>query len=364
MAPPFAPKVLYPQTSRSMDSLVLSVTWGCLSHKSYHNPVHDIPLPSQDALQALFLSAGFVLYPSLDDAIRSGPPSFDWLASVGLDIHTDEALIPYKSWGIYLHILVKEDYLPLFYCGSATSSEFGLRGRCKDYRNQHSISPTVQDAFNDGFELEDTIIIGHCPIPRPSEQPYIRSLCLALEAAFSAIFWCICSRTCDYGHLGDNALWDREELPWGGLCTHSSLLEGVRNMELSAEDLDAVAEARRLRKNQLLRDWVKADNARNRANPTPEFAARRTKINARKYVSKKRKRDAAVANQTHHCELCDKSYTSDKELQTHFTTPLHTKRVERGSKDFICAPCGTSYPNRTRYDRHCGSAKHRSRARH
>jgi hypothetical protein len=54
------------------------------------------------------------------------------------------------------------------------------------------------------------------------------------------------SKTANYSHLGDNAIWDRDELPRGGLCTHSPLLERVDGLEFEAEQLRAVAEQRRL----------------------------------------------------------------------------------------------------------------------
>ena len=166
------------------------------------------------------------------------------------------------------------------------------------------------------------------------------------------------STTFKYGQLGDNAIWDREELPWCGLCTHSPLLENVKDLQLTPEELDAIVEEERNHKNSSLRARAKADNAKKRANPTPEFAAQRTKINKSRQKSKKWQCDAAVENKTRYCELCEKSYTSATELEHHGTTTLHLGRVARGGKDFSFAPCGVSYPNKTRYNRHCRSQKH------
>lgn len=341
-----------------MDALLLSVTWGCLSHPSYHNPEFDIAFSSEDVFLSAYNSAGFLFCSDLLAVIQTGPPSLAWFASVGLDIFQDRDRVPYKSWGLYLHVFLKPGFPPLLYCGSATATEFGLRARFKDYRLLHAVSQELLDAVQDGFVLVHSIILAHCPIPQPPDQPRIRAVCLALEAAFSAIFWCMVSKTSNYGHLGHNAIWDREELPWNGLCTHSPLLEGIGHLELTPEELDAIAREKKIHKNAYQREWSKADNAKKRANPTPEFAAQRTKINKSKYVGKKRKRDAAVANQTHYCELCEKSYTSAGELEKHRQTPLHLRRDTRGEKDFSCAPCGVSYPNKTRYDRHCRSQKH------
>lgn len=338
--------------------LLLNAVWSLLAHQSYHNPTFDTVFTSHDVLVSLFSTAGFVLLPDLERVLSGSRPSLSWFSSSGFSIFHQQDRVPYKSWGVYLHVFVKPGFLPLFYCGSATSSELGLRGRFKDYRIMHAVSQEVMAAHNDGFVLDHTLVLLHCPIPQPADQPRVRALCLALEAAFSAIFWSMLSTTTDYGHLRDNAIWSLEDLPWSGLCTHSALLESVSGVELTAEELAAVAEQRRLRKNEVLRAWAKADNVRQRANPTPEFTAKRTRINARRYKGKKKQRDEAVANKTHFCDLCEKSYTSAAELENHRKTPLHLRRLARGEKGFTCAPCDASFPNKTRYDRHCATDKH------
>jgi hypothetical protein len=342
-----------------MESYLHSVAWGCLSHPSYHNPEFDVVFPSQDTFLSAFDSAGFLFCSGLPDLFSSGePPSLAWFTSVSLDIFQDRDLVPHKSWGLYLHVFLKPGSEPVIYIGSATASDFGIRARMKDYRSLHAVSQEILNAINDGYALDHTIILGHCPLPRPANQPLIRGVCKSLEAAFSAIFWCMRSKSADYGHLGDQAVWDPEELSYGGLCTHSPLVEKIDGVEFTAEELDAIAEQRRLHKNEQHRKWSKDKNAEQRANPTPEFAAQRTKLNKSKYPSKKRKRDAAVANQTHYCDLCEKPYTSKEELQKHFQKPLHLRRAARGEKNFSCAPCGDTFPNKTRYDRHCRSKKH------
>jgi hypothetical protein len=341
-----------------MAELLLDVAWGCLSHPSYHNPHFDIAFSSEDVFVSTFNAAGLLFCSGLLETIQTGPPSLAWLASVSFNIHQDQGRVPYNSWGLYLHVFLRPGFLPLIYIGSATASEFGIRARFKDYRNMHAVSQQILDAIQDGFILDYTIILASSIIPQPADQPRIRALYLVLEAAFAAIFWCMRSITLNYGCLGDNSIWNREELPWRGLCTHSPLLENVKNLQLTPEELDAIAEEKRNHKNSNLRAWTKADNAKKRANPTPEFVAQRTKINKTRYKSKKKQRDAAVANKEHYCELCEKSYTSAKELEHHQKTPLHLRRISRGEKDFSCAPCGVSYPNKTRYDRHCRSQKH------
>lgn len=251
-----------------MEALLLSVVLGCLLHSSYHNPQFDAAFSSsKDAFLSAFRSAGFVFCSGLDVILSAQPPSLAWFESVGFSIVRDRRQIPFKCWGIYVHVFIKPGFPTLIYVGSATASDYGLRSRFKDYRLLHAVSQSILDAINDGYTLDHSIILAYCPIPKPVDRPLIRAVCLAFEAGFSAIFWCMRSTTRNYGHLGANSIWNRDELPWGGLCTHSPLVEGCDGLDLTPEELDAVAEGRRIRKNQITRDWVKANNAKNRVNP-------------------------------------------------------------------------------------------------
>ncbi|KAH8732765.1 Hsp70 protein-domain-containing protein [Phaeosphaeriaceae sp. PMI808] len=270
-------------------------SWGCLSHSSYVTPQFKTLFPTQEEFIESFDSAEFSLDSDVLDIIQSSsPPPSAWFASIGFDPIEDQESIPRGSWALYLHVYAKDDHIRL-YIGSATSAD-GARRRFKDYRCAHAVSQTILDSLKHGWVHSYSIILGHCPIPLPSEQPRIRGVCLVLEAAFSAIFWPMLSQTTVYGQLGDNAIWDRSGLPWGGLCTHSPLLETIRGLDLPPDQLDAIAEQRKQRTRERNRDWVKADNARHRANPTPEFAAYRTKLNARKYIVRRKRIDADVVD--------------------------------------------------------------------
>lgn len=110
------------------------------------------------------------------------------------------------------------------------------------------------NASKDGYVLSHTLVLAHCRIPRSQDQPRIRALILTLKVAFSAIFWTMLSSTTTfgYGSLRQKATWPPEGLPWGDLCTHNPLTEGVQGLELSAEEFTAVSEQRRLRKNDEL----------------------------------------------------------------------------------------------------------------
>lgn len=203
-----------------MDSLLHSIAWGCLSHPSYHNPEFDVAFPSKDAFVSASASAGFLFCPGLLDVIQSAAPEESWFKSVSLNIFADLDDIPYKSWGIYIHVFIKPGYEPLIYIGSATASQMGIRACFKDYRLLHSVSQEVLNAVKEGDQLDHTVILGHCPIPQPADRPLIRGVCLALETVFSAIFGSMFSKTADYGHLEAHSVWDPEELPWGGGAMH------------------------------------------------------------------------------------------------------------------------------------------------
>ena len=107
----------------------------------------------------------------------------------------------------------------------------------------YTVSQQILDAIQDGFVLDFTNILAYGPIPQPADQPRFRAFYLVLEAAFTAIFWCMVSKTTNYGCLGDNSIWNHNELPWCGLCTHSPLLENVKGLQNTPEELNAIAEA-------------------------------------------------------------------------------------------------------------------------
>lgn len=342
-----------------MDAL-LDIAWSCLSHEAYTNPCFDLAFPTFEAFSTAFTSSGLTFCAGLSDVIEADdPPPVSWFVEVRDSFVEDCKLVPAKTWALYLHVMSKPGCPTLLYIGSATESTSGLRRRLKDYRLRHAISTEVLGALNDGYDITCTVLLAECSLPAPAGQPVLRALFLVLEAAFDAIFWPMRNNSTSYGQLGDNVIWPPSSLSWSGLCTHSPLIEGIKGLDLSSAELEKAAEIRRLKKNENLRAWTKERNKAMRANPTPEFKAERTKINKRRYKSKKAKRDSDVANAAHHCDLCDKNYTSAKELENHKQTPLHTKRAERGQKDFICAPCDSSFPNRVRFERHCASAMHK-----
>ena len=168
-------------------------------------------------------------------------------------------------------------------------------------------------------------------------QPRVRALYLVLGAAFEAVFgaWCLFLNVMDGWAIFQSGIARNFPGVDYALILHSLKLSRTYNL---AEELYAIAEEQRNHKKLNLRAWSKADNAKKRANPTPEFIAQRTEINKFRHKSKKKQRDAAVANKEHFCELCEKSYTSGKELEHHQKTYLHLRRIARGEKDFHVHP--------------------------
>lgn len=349
--------------SDSIHDVLLTVSWGCLSHESYKSPSFTTAFPTNETLVETFDAAQFIFCDGLKKVLSSSsPPSVAWLVSVRISAVQDRKLLPTKSWGIYLHILKKTGCQTLIYVGVATESNLGLRQRFKDYALRHAISQEILSALKDGYDITCSVLLLHCPIPEPAYQPIIRALLLVLETAFHAIFWSMRSLDTNYGHLADNRIWPVSSFPWRGLCTHSPLLEGVQGLDLTQEQLEAIAKSRRERKNAILRAWSKAKLKANRANPTPEFVAERKKINKRRYKRKKAQRDSDVANAVYRCDLCGKNYTSAKELDNHRKTPLHIKREARGSKDFHCPHCSFTAPTTFRINRHIATHNRRNNA--
>ncbi|KAF5665989.1 heat shock 70 (hsp70) [Fusarium heterosporum] len=94
--------------------LLLNLAWSLLVHPSYHSPAFDIVFPSHNALVSLFAAAGFLLLPDLELVLSGDRPSLSWFKSVGISIFERDQ-VPFKSWGIYLHVLIKSGSPPFYF---------------------------------------------------------------------------------------------------------------------------------------------------------------------------------------------------------------------------------------------------------
>ena len=136
---------------------------------------------------------------------------------------------------------------------AATASEFGIRARFKDYRNMHAVFQQTLDAIQDGFVLDYRIILASSPIPQPADQPRVRALYIVLEAALQPFFgvWCLLLPTMDAWATVQSGI-ARNSLDMDYALIRSPLLENFKNLQVTPEELNAIAEEKQNHKNSYL----------------------------------------------------------------------------------------------------------------
>lgn len=104
-----------------------------------------------------------------------------------------------------------------------------------NYRRGDNLPDLVQNALHEGYKIAHIGLICWISLPPVSLQPTIRVLFIALEAAFSYIFWAMRTVNKDYG-MSSICLWDRTTLEYDGCCSHCCLNEMITgDFTLSAE---------------------------------------------------------------------------------------------------------------------------------
>lgn len=222
---------------------------------------------------------------------------------------------------------------------------------------------------------------------------------IILEAIFTFYFWA-------YRMVNEDTIyrdmyigpWDRGQLPYDGLCSHTPLNEGaIGQFDLTPEQRKAHAEELSSRQKALK---MKSYQKIKAADPIA-FRARAAEVTRRLFkknperVKANFKRSVAksVATKRHFCALCDHAYSTKDKLDAHLLTPSHRERAglpllpyvpdpyrltrdkekwtatkktiyERSvaEKKYYCALCDLACPDNTKLDRHKKTTKHKDRA--
>ncbi|OAL22130.1 hsp72-like protein [Fonsecaea nubica] len=291
-------------------SLVVLITWACVNVPTYINPRFIYILPSQPVVTTLFTTAGLTFCPGLFDVLQAtSPPPVLWFKSI-------DPYIPKHVWGVYVLVLEKPGHRTLIYVGSGTGAERG-------------------EALRAGYKIVHTALLAQCPKPAAGDIPRLRTLVIAVEAAFACAFWAMKSTEKDYSY-GDFCPWPRQSFQYGGLCSHNALLEGVggneKDLDFTPEELEeidaAVKEKNRLYQNDYGREL--------RANPTEAYKARQKVNNEKQKPGTKARQMTAVETKQYHCNVCNVSCRDAASLKRHNMTPRHLRKVKMGDSDFIC----------------------------
>lgn len=344
----------------SSDVLVqtfIDACWAGIDVKTYINPRFSIVLDSRSSISALFQLADVSFCCGLQEIILSlAAPSLGWFESLS-------PVIPKDVWGIYVLVLKNPGYDPLLYIGSGTSTHRGVRARVSEHWRQQVRPACVRQAENFGYEITHITLLAWCPIPSPGEIPRIRTLIVALEAIFSALFWTFIPSKKSFG-LSHLCAWDRDGFEWLGLCSHSPLKEWIRcpdgEMDFTPEQLEDIARITREKNAQYQEKYQREL----RANPTDKYKQRQKTNNIKQQPGTKARQEEAIKNKTYHCEVCDVSCRDNASLVRHNATPRHQKKLEMGDDDYRCSACNISFRFLSNFNQHKLSKGHISRTRH
>jgi hypothetical protein len=172
-----------------ISDLVDELTWMNLNIKILGSSINRdfyaalTPKPEFDQLCA---ECPISFAPGLIDVLESDSPPkitfFQSLPAVDLDEY---------YWAVYGNTFSDGSSEFLFYIGSGTDAEYGVRARIPVYFNRVEDKPPVniKTAFDDGAELEHCGLLCWARLPRPSLVPRARARFVAVEALFTTLFF-------------------------------------------------------------------------------------------------------------------------------------------------------------------------------
>jgi hypothetical protein len=357
---------------------VLFLVWMCLSLPASHliNPKLGELLLSMEFVEGLMNSSLIIMAPGLLEALHaSAPPTIAWFKSLS-------SIPPTNHWGVYVLTLEKPDSRPELYIGSGTNSRNGIKKRFSNYDNQSSLPTNVKAALADGFIITHKGLLCSFPIPPLGARLVPRALALALEAAFAIVFSALETRTHDYGmpHL---CRWSLDDFEYDGLCSHSSLNEGIRGEEEGFTPAElAVWHAERLAREAA---GKKARYFSFKENDFEGWKSKRRQYDSKRDIVEKRATQKKVAlknkaTDKYHCKTCVLSFHGQGNLNDHLDTQKHKDMVKgikrvvknpkakamsdaaKAAKTFYCAPCKFAGGNEQKFDSHCMSQAHEDKA--
>ncbi|KAM0151871.1 hypothetical protein ACHAPG_007994 [Botrytis cinerea] len=318
---------LFPLVETLLELLVL-IVWTCLSNQKWKNSVFLTVFPDKDALLDVISATGLSFAPALFGIMQAATLTISFFKSL-------PPVLDMKVWAVYVLVLEKPGFKPSLYCGSGTASVTGVRSRFAKYDNGGALPRYVKWAQDNGFSIVHKGLVVWCPIPEPVDRPRVRVLFLALEATLSFSFWTMKSSTKDY-NLGECCYWARDSFPYGGLCSHSALWEGVEGLELTPQELSDIAAALKVKNKERHSAFHKKQLEENR----PAYRSRQNKNSTsfrKKNVDKVHRTNSESATKAKDsgrfsCGTCNFSFKSQSDLNRHNGKARHLAKVAAASK--------------------------------
>jgi hypothetical protein len=343
---------------------MLLAIWTCLSKTPlvYKNPLFMRFMASLDDVRLVASNIPVNFAPGLWDVINSAtPPAVAYFKSL--------PTLRSPCWAVYMLVLEQVGHRPRVYVGVATNASNGVAVRFKHYDEGEHLPRRVESSLAQGFEIVHKGLLCWTPIPSPGLVPITRLFFYAMEATFACLLWAMnCALHKDFG-MGHMSLWDRSTLEWDGLCTHSSLNDGIiGDFDLTYEDLEMIAKE----KERKFREHKKINacnyHYKQMATNYDEYignAHDRVRKSRALHPEKHRKteldREARTrAAKTYYCAQCEKAFSRPKILESHLESAEHARKIAPPLPDF-CHVCNKGYANRQNLHRHKKSESHKKK---
>ena len=303
----------------------------------YLNPQMKAVLGSDSAATAAAYAATPLQFASgvLETLQSEQPPSPDFF----LTTPWPES----KVWGVYAMLMVKDGCEPGLCIGSGTDSMSGARKRMQQYydKTNSTLPIAVRRLFKQGYDVAHIGLLCWCPIPPPTVRPRARLRFVALEGAFTNMFYSAIA-TCMDGIWVHLTPWSRDDVLWKPLNSHSPFNEGVDKLDLTAAELVELEAARRLRAKEHSKKAYAKNSQRmreqydlERAQDIVAFRLKK-KIQAISWVARNKDKAAlhchrskkkAVDTQRFSCATCGKAFADSSKLARHNKTDRHKAKV-------------------------------------
>jgi hypothetical protein len=220
------------------------------------------------------------------------------------------------------------------------------------YACLYQLPKYVKASLDEGYTITHKGLLAWAPIPSVTAMPLMRALFILLEATMCFVFWAVKSKAggepFEFG-IRSLCSWAVNSLSYIGLCSHNPLSEDHgMDLTLSAEDLEALQNQRKLN------------------------------MNARKRPQNEQQTANNIAKKRFHYQPCNYSAAHQANLDNHLKSKRHLKQVNPAAvpapkihrnagiraknianKRYHCAPCNYTAVHKQNLDIHLASEKHR-----